>query len=125
MQPVWSSMMWFVVVVAAIPFALWLFKRSGLGGGAGAVAARQGMPRTLSVMPLSAQQRVVTVEVGQGDARTWLVLGVSPQGIRTLHTMPAQSDTTVLAPANGATPPAMGFAQMLSRLRKGDDHAPR
>ena len=36
-----------------------------------------------------ASSRLVTVEVGQGEQRQWLVLGVTPQGITALHTMPA------------------------------------
>jgi flagellar protein FliO/FliZ len=68
------------------------------------------------VLPLSAQQKLVTVEVGQGEDRLWLVLGVTPQGIRTLHTMTAQTpveDAAVLPP-----PPSAAFAQLLARLRK-------
>ena len=107
----YTSWLWFLAIIAAIPLVLWLLKRTPLGGGAG----RAGAPRTVAVLPLSAQQKLVTVEVGQGSERLWLVLGVSPQGIRTLHTMAAQSaagDTTSTAPAPPAT-----FAQLLARLR--------
>ena len=38
--------------------------------------------RVVSVLPLAPNQRLLTVEVGQGDDRRWLVLGVSPAGIR-------------------------------------------
>ena len=62
---------------------------------------------------MSAQQKLVTVEVGQGEDRLWLVLGVSPQGIRTLHTMVPQADATDTPPP----PPAAAFAQLLSRMR--------
>ncbi len=113
MPPNVTSLLWFAAIVAAIPLTLWLLKRTPIGGAAG----RPGVPRTVAVLPLSAQQRVVTVEVGQGDERLWLVLGVSPQGIRTLHTMAAQGEL----PADGAgpptAPPAATFAQLLTRLR--------
>ncbi len=108
-----TSLLWFVAVIAMIPAALWLLKRTPLGG---AGASRSGAPRTVAVLPLSAQQRLVTVEVGQGSDRLWLVLGVSPQGIRTLHTMTAQTpaeDTTALPAPASAT-----FAQLLGRLKK-------
>jgi flagellar protein FliO/FliZ len=106
-----TSLLWFVAVVAAIPAVLWLLKRTPLAGGGGAA----GTPRAVAVLPLSAQQKLVTVEVGQGDERLWLVLGVSPQGIRTLHTMAAQ---TAAPPADTLTPhPAATFAQLLTRLR--------
>ncbi len=108
-----TSLLWFVAVIALIPVALWLLKRTPLGGGG---TGTSGAPRTVAVLPLSAQQRLVTVEVGQGDERLWLVLGVSPQGIRTLHTMTAQTpanDTVALPPA-----PSAAFAQLLGRLRQ-------
>jgi flagellar protein FliO/FliZ len=107
-----TSLLWFLAVVAAIPFALWLLKRTPLGGaGHGAT----GTPRTVAVLPLSPQQRLVTVEVGHGDERLWLVLGVTPQSIRTLHTMTPQAET----PAAAAPPPVQAFSQLLGRLRTG------
>jgi flagellar protein FliO/FliZ len=117
MTPGIGSLMWFVAIVATIPLALWLLKRSPLGGSLG---ARAGAPRTVATLALSAQQRVVTVEVGQGDARQWLVLGVSPQGIRTLHTMMAQDDPGADPHADTTPPPPpAAFAQLLGRLRGG------
>ena len=118
MQSTWSSLLWFAAVIAFIPLALWLLKRSALVGGG---SARGGTPKPVAVLPLSTQHKLVTVEVGQGDDRLWLVLGVSPQGIRTLHTMVAQGDTPVAPP-----PPAATFAQLLTRLRgsgTGSGHA--
>jgi flagellar protein FliO/FliZ len=109
-QASWGSVLWFVAIVAAIPLVLWLLKRTPLGGG---VSGVPGAPRPVAVMPISAQQRLVTVEVGQGEERLWLVLGVTPQGIRTLHTMSAQTE----APAPVLQPPSAAFAQLLSRLR--------
>ncbi len=107
-----TSLLWFLAVIAMIPLTLWLLKRTPLGGASG----RAGTPRTVAVLPLSAQQKIVTVEVGQGEERLWLVLGVSAQGVRTLHTMAAQAtpaEDAVIQPA----PPAATFAQLLSRLR--------
>jgi flagellar protein FliO/FliZ len=108
-----TSLLWFAAVLAAIPLVLWLFKRSALGGMAGNVP---GAPRPVAVLALSPQQRLVTVEVGQGDERLWLVLGVSPQGIQTLHTMAAQ---TVATPPGAAPAPAAAFSQLLGRLKQG------
>jgi len=72
-------------------------------------------------MPLSSSQRIVTVEVGSGEERRWLILGVTPSSITTLHTMAAQ-DVAAATPSSAA--PA--FAQILGRLRRreakdGDD----
>jgi flagellar protein FliO/FliZ len=111
-----TSLLWFGAIIALIPLTLWLLKRTPLGAGSG----KAGTPRTVAVLPLSAQQKLVTVEVGQGEERLWLVLGVSPQGIRTLHTMSAQGEA-----ADGTTPPppAATFAQLLTRLRGGSPPA--
>ena len=110
MQTGWTSLLWFAAVIALIPLALWLLKRSQVMG---AGTLRPGVPRPVAVLPLSSQHKLVTVEVGQGDERLWLVLGVSPQGLRTLHTMVPQSLPADAAPA----PPAAAFAQLLGRLR--------
>ena len=104
-----SALLWFVAILVAIPFALWLLKRTPLGGSGGA-----GVMKSVAMLPLSTSQRIVTVEVGSGDERRWLVLGVTPNSITPLHTM---------TPHDGATPsdpvplhPA--FAQILGRLRR-------
>ncbi|HNU10536.1 MAG TPA: flagellar biosynthetic protein FliO [Rubrivivax sp.] len=102
----WSSLLWLIVVIAAIPVTLWLLKRTPM-----AQAALPGAARTVSVLPLSGSQRLVTIEVGQGNERQWLLLGVSPQGISKLHTM-APQDTPEPAGAAQATP-----ASLLRRLR--------
>ena len=106
-----TSLLWFVAIIALIPVALWLLKRTPMGG---AGMGPAGTPRTVAVMPLTAQSKLVTIEVGQGDERLWLVLGVGPQGVRTLHTMTPQT-----APASAEPPPpAAAFAQLLNRLKK-------
>ena len=135
MNTPWTALGWFVAVLALIPLALWLLKRSPLGAGmsgfGSARAALAGLPRPVAVLPLSAQHKVVTVEVGQGAERVWLVLGVSPQGLRTLHTLAPGAEPAALAAAASATGVAAGaaagearaqtatFHQLLSRLKKG------
>jgi flagellar protein FliO/FliZ len=121
MTPGLGSILWFAAIVAAIPLMLWLLKRSPLGGSLG---GRAGAPRTVATLALSAQQKVVTVEVGQGADRQWLVLGVSPQGIRNLHTMPAQDAGPADDPDDISTQPPTAFAQLLSRLRQDKPKGP-
>ena len=75
----------FVAVVLLIPGALWLLKRTPLGASSGAAAGMQ----VVASLALAPNQRLMTVEVGLGDERRWLVLGVSPAGIQTLHSMAA------------------------------------
>jgi len=115
-----ASLLWFIFIIALIPASLWLLKRSGLAnglanglGGAGPAAPMKAVGQ----LSLGPGQRLVTVEVGQGDERTWLVLGVTGQNIQTLHTMKPQ------APAEAATgAPAVhpAFAALLRRTRQGD-----
>ena len=115
----WTSLLWFAAIIVMIPLALWLLKRTPLGG-----AASGGMMRSIAALPLSTSQRILTVEVGQGDQRRWLVLGVTPHSITTLHTMEPAADAAPIAPVGGV---AGSFAQVLGRLRgpaAGADRAP-
>jgi len=110
-----NSLLWFIAIIVMIPAALWLLKRTPMGGAAG-----HGAMRSVAALPLSANQRIVTVEVGQGDERRWLVLGVTAQSITTLHTMAPQAD----AAAPTTTPPPAPFAQLLNRLKNGPGPTP-
>jgi len=75
--------------------------------------------RRVAVLPLSPSQRLVTVEVGSGDSRCWLVLGVTPNSISTLHTMLPQDENL---PAVPPATPTTTFAQLLQRLQgRGPD----
>ena len=106
----------FAIVIALIPAALWLLRRTPVGR-----AGAAGGMKTVGALPLSAQQRIVTVEVGSGDERRWLVLGVTPGSITTLHTMAPQADAAPPAASGPATP----FAQLLGRFgaARGDRDA--
>jgi flagellar protein FliO/FliZ len=115
-----ASLLWFLFVLALIPASLWLLKRSGLanGLGAGLAGAAVAAPmKTVGQLNLGPGQRLVTVEVGQGDARTWLVLGVTAQGIQTLHTMAPQAAAELANPTPAVHP---AFATLLRRTRQGD-----
>ena len=100
-----APLLWFAAIIALIPLALWLLKRTPVGG-----MAAQGVLRSVAVLPLSPQQRIVTVEVGRGDERRWLVLGVSPQSVTLLRDMAAQGEPPAAQSAQGAS-----FAQILGR----------
>ena len=102
----------FVLILALIPVALWLLKRTPIGGFGG--AGNGHAMRLVAALPLAPNQRIVTVEVGQGDDRRWLVLGVTPAGIHTLHTLAPQAEL----PASNATQLPL-FAQLLQRQRGG------
>ena len=116
----WTSLLWFAAIIVMIPMALWLLKRTPLGG-----SAAGSTMRSIAALPLSASQRILTIEVGQGEQRRWLVLGVTPHNITTLHTMEPAAEATV--PTLPASAVAISFAQVLGRLRSpaaGADRAP-
>ena len=103
-----SSLLWFCAIVAAIPLTLWFLKRTPLGGAGGA-----GVMKSVAMLPLSTSQRIVTVEVGHGEDRRWLVLGVTPNNINTLYSVaPFDAPTDAAATSSG-------FSLMLGRLRNG------
>ena len=100
------SILWFLAIVALIPLTLWGLKRSGLA--TGAVGRVQAPIKPIGQFNIGPGQRVVTIEVGEGDSKTWLVLGVTAQQISTLHTMAPH----VLPVAEGVHPT---FSALLRR----------
>jgi flagellar protein FliO/FliZ len=114
-----TSLLWFLVIIVMIPVALWLLKRTpfGGGGGFGATTGPAGL-RAVDTLSLSPNQRIVTIEVGHGEQRQWLVLGVTAQTITPLHSMAPQGNATP------ATTPVPAFAQLLKRLRRDNATTP-
>jgi flagellar protein FliO/FliZ len=93
-----------VVVLALIPAAAWLMRRSGLaprGSNAGL--------RVVAQLPLGPRDRVVIIEVGD---RRWM-LGVGAAGITRLGTLPPGETPA----GTDAAPPGSGrFADLLKRF---------
>ena len=109
-----SALFWFFAILVMIPLVLWLVKRSPMGARLAA-----GPMRSVAVLPLSASQKLVTVEVGSGDERRWLVLGVTPGSINMLYTL-SPEEAVLGAGVQMALPtPASGFAQLLTRMKQG------
>jgi flagellar protein FliO/FliZ len=107
----------FVALLACLP---WAIKRLRLRTPAGALAAGAA-PRLVSSLAVGPQQRVVTVEVGPAGGRVQLVLGVTGQSIRCLHTLASPeaappSVADAVAPGT-ASPSPSPFAAL---LRSGD-----
>ena len=111
-----SFYLWFVGIIVMIPMVLWLVKRSQLGGHLSGMH-HPAPTRIVSNLPLSPSQRIVTVEVGEGEERRWLVLGITPSSITTLHSLTPTIPTT---PTLTAHPPQDAFHHLLNRLRSGD-----
>jgi flagellar protein FliO/FliZ len=97
------------VVVGLIFASLWLLKRLSAPRG----AFRQVL-RVLAGVAVGPRERVVLIEIGE----TWLLLGVAPGQVRTLHTLPRSE-----LPA-AAEPQAKDFASWLQRIGEGR-HAQR
>lgn len=72
-----------VAIMAALPWLLkrWQQRNNQLRGVVGVSS------QVLSSVVVGQNQRVVTVEVGQGSQKVCLVLGVSPQAISCLHVL--------------------------------------
>jgi flagellar protein FliO/FliZ len=93
------------LVLALIGGAAWLLRRLGRG-----VAGAGSLLRTVAHASLGTRERVVVVEIGD----VWLVLGVTPQSVTSLHSLPRG----VLPPAQKLLPG--GFAELLARARGRD-----
>lgn len=95
-------------------------------------AASQGGPRMqlMSSLSLGPQQRVVTLQLGEGEAGLCLVLGVAPGGITALHSLPLAAADALGSPPGASLPPGAGggfaarLAQMVQAKPQGP-HAPR
>jgi len=100
----------FVAVVALIPIALWAMRRAGLGG-----APAGNLLRTVSSLSLSPSQKVVVVELMQGEASRWLVLGVGGDHITALATLDAPAQVALAI----REPQAPSVNQLMERFRQG------
>ncbi|MBD9473250.1 MULTISPECIES: flagellar biosynthetic protein FliO [Achromobacter] len=92
-----------ILVVAAILASAWLARRAGLtqrGGG--------NLLRQVANLPVGPRQSIVVVEV----ENTWLVVGVGPNQLNTLHTLPAGQLP------EASTLPAAAFAAKLGQALK-------
>jgi flagellar protein FliO/FliZ len=123
-----APLLWLMLVLVLIPLVLLALKRSGLAARLGADRGRApgaGLALRDSLV-IGPNQRVVTLEVGQGDQRRWLVLGVTPQQITPLHTLmpppdsvPMRGDAATVGATVGADHASLrpSFEAMLARVR--------
>ena len=106
-----------LALMVGLAFALkWARRRlPGIAGHSGPAL------RVLSSLSLGPQQRVVTVQVGDGADRICLVLGVASGSVTALHQMSLADLPAVPADPSAS---ATGFSVRLSQLMKAP-HAPR
>jgi len=98
-----------VLFVGAMALLPWAVRRLQQRQSSGALAAGVAS-RVVSAVAVGPQQRVVTVEVGPENARTWLVLGVTAQQVSCLHVLPLASKGAGDAVA-AASPAGSSFAR--------------
>jgi flagellar protein FliO/FliZ len=96
-----------LLVLGLIFVCAWLARRFGLQRLGGS-----SLLRVISSSAVGARERVVVVEV----AGTWLVLGVTPSHVNTLHTLAAQPMPAEFAGAPGGAQEAV--ALFSSKLRE-------
>jgi flagellar protein FliO/FliZ len=96
-----------LLVLAAIVLVAWLLKRMN--------AAQLGSGNLLKILgsvAIGQRERIVLIEVKD----TWLVVGVGPGQIRTLHTLQKQEIQNNENSALGPQPPENKFAKLLSSV---------
>jgi flagellar protein FliO/FliZ len=102
--PLSSLIIGMALVLAVIAAAAWLVRRLAprTCGGPGAL-------RVIAGAAVGQRERVVIVEIGS----TWLIVGVAPGCVNTLHQMPRLAGAEAIAAPAGTTPP---FAQWLKKF---------
>ena len=116
----WPTLILVVLFVAAMLALPWLVRRPqhknllprGMGMARGAAPLTSQVLSSLSIGP---QQRVVTVQVGEGHEAVRLVLGVTAQQIQCLHMLQTNTGQAQAANEYVAKPPS--FTDSLVRAQ--------
>lgn len=98
-----------LLVLAVIMAAAWLLKRFALNPG-----TATGTIKVIAGAAVGQRERVVLVEI----SGTWLVLGVAPGQVRTLHTMPKDHSEQVVTELSI---PRKGFQEWLKQIMEKRD----
>jgi len=96
-----------LLVLAAIVLVAWMLKRMNM--------VQQGhgnLLKVLGAVPIGQRERIVLVEIKD----TWLVIGVGPGQIRTLHSLQKGEDSATDLPPAETQPSANKFASLLSSV---------
>jgi flagellar protein FliO/FliZ len=98
-----------ILILVLFLGAAWLARRLGAGN---AFPGSRGPLKVVGGISLSSRERILLLEIEE----TWLVVGVGPGQMRTLHTLPKGS----LPPPDGTDSP---FGHWLQQFRKKHDNA--
>ena len=116
----------FVAAMAALPgLGRRLQQKNWRPGGWGVGRARGAAPlplQTLGSLSIGQQQRVVTVQVGEGDEAVRLVLGVTTQQIQCLHVLAERKEYTPAAIKSEASQFADVMAQAQRQASQDQGH---
>ncbi len=96
-------------VLLLIFAAAWLLRRLQQSQGGG-----RGHLRIVSVLPLSAKERVVLVQAGEEQ----VLMGVSGAGIQHLHTLTQPIDLGEAPSTEPSGPPPANFAEQLKSIMR-------
>ncbi|HEX5487180.1 MAG TPA: flagellar biosynthetic protein FliO [Limnobacter sp.] len=94
-----------LLVLALLLGLAWSLKKMGFTP----KGQRQQFYKFIAVQHLGPKEKIALVEIGD----TWLVLGITPHSINTLHSMPKDS----LDLHTNNTNPAVTFAKLLERIK--------
>lgn len=112
----------FLGAVAALPWLVRHLQQRNAGAAAGAGLTS----KVVSAVAVGQHQRVVTIEVGPEDSRTWLVLGITAQQINCLYIFPTTPTVAVVptlptAKSESSTADSgANFAQLMEATVKPD-----
>lgn len=121
----WPTLILVALFVAAMACLPWLVRglqqKNLLPRGMGMARGATPVPaQVLGSLAIGPQQRVVTVQVGEGDEAVRLVLGVSAQQIQCLHVLNAQSAYAQVAQQSIANASgSSSFTESLIRAQAG------
>lgn len=110
-----------LLVLAAIVLVAFVLRRMNMG-----TQGHGNQLKVLSGIAIGQRERIVLVEIKD----TWLVVGVGPGQIRTLHTMPKPEggDSDIISPDSRSAANKNKFSSMLSSaldsVTSGKRHAP-
>ncbi len=94
-----------VFIIGVLLGLAWILKRLGLSKFGG----QSGFLKVISVANLGTREKIALVEVGE----TWLVVGMTPSSINTLHSMPKGS-----IDIPGGVDTAQAFAKLLEKVKR-------
>lgn len=104
-----------LVVLVVFALAAWLVRRAGIARN----LAQTGLLKVIGGLSIGPRERVVLIEVGE----QWLIIGIAPGQMRTLHVLPRH---TLPEGSTTASPTFGDWLQQFSRRgQTGREEAPR